>query len=226
LEADAVGPRDSVAHVRLCLGGAVAETRVNSVSARIVVDTAFGRVVDVDRSPAPTVVARADTATGMVLVAGAASSAIANGSLVSVRVRMLRPGTVPKISVVLTEMNGPTGTSLVTRANVAGLDLRCAGAQPAVLEILPPAASADPGEPLDLRINGCGFSADKNTVAFGDLRVPNIKSSDGGTHIRVVIPKQTRATSEVAPMPLGAGQYDVTVNNGQGTSNAKRVTLR
>jgi hypothetical protein len=226
LESDAIGPRDSVTRVRLCLAGATADTRVNSLSARIVVDTAFGRVVDIDRPSAPAIVARADTSKGTVLVAGAASNGVADGSLVTVRVRMLRPGTLPRVSIVLTEMNSPTGTSLVTRANVANLDAKCAGAQPAVFEVLPPAISADPGEPIDLRINGCGFSADKNTVKFGDLTVSNIKSSDRGTHIRVVIPKQTRATSEAAPMPLGAGDYDVTVNNGRGTSNAKRVTLR
>ncbi len=226
LETDAIGSTDSVARVRLCLAGATGDARVNSLSARIVVDTAFGRVVDVDRASAPAVVARADTTAGTVLVAGAASNGVVDGSLVSVRVWLLRKGTLPSISVVLTEMNGPSGTSLVTRANVAGLDAKCAGAQPAVFEVLPPAASADPGEPLDLRINGCGFSADENTVTFGTVTVRNVKSSDGGTHIRVVIPKQTRATGEVAPMPLGAGTYDVTVNNGRGTSNAKRVTLR
>lgn len=226
LETDAVGSRDSIAHVRLCLTGATAGVRVNSLSARVVVDTAFGRVVDIERATAPSVVARADTAAGTVLVAGAASNGIADGSIVSVRVRLLRPGTLPKISVVLTEMNGPTGTSLVTRVNVAGLEAKCAGVQPALFEALPSTASADPAEPLDLRINGCGFSPDKNTIRFGDVTVQNVKSTEGGTHIRIVIPKQTRATNEVAPMPLGAGEYDVTVNNGRGTSNAKRVTLR
>lgn len=226
LESDAVGPHDSIARVRLCLAGATADMRVNSLSARIVVDTAFGRVLSVERSSTPAIVARADTSAGTVLVAGASSNGVADGALVTVRVRMLRPGTLPKVSIVLTEMNGPTGTSVVTRANVAGLDAKCAGAQPAVFEVLPPAISADPGEAIDLRINGCGFSTDKNTVKFGDVTVPNIKSSEGGTRIRVVIPKQTRATSEAAPMPLGAGDYDVTVNNGRGTSNAKRVTLR
>jgi hypothetical protein len=79
---------------------------------------------------------------------------------------------------------------------------------------------------LDLRIDGCGFSADKNIVKFGDVVMRDIKSTDDGTHIRVVIPKAARASGEVSPMSLGAGAYDVTVNNGRGTSNAKRVTLR
>jgi hypothetical protein len=92
--------------------------------------------------------------------------------------------------------------------------------------VLPSAASTDPGEVLDLRIAGCGFSTDRNTVTFGDVTVRNIKSTDDGTHIRVVIPKEVRSGGEVPPMQLSAGAYQVTVNNGRETSNAKRVTLR
>jgi hypothetical protein len=225
LEADDIGARDSVAHVRLCLGTS-RDSRVNSFSARVVVDTVFGRVAEVERSIGPTVVARADTNAGVVLVAGASSGGMMEGSLLTVRVRLLRPGTLPKMSIVLTEMNAVSGLSLATRTNVIGLDPKCVGADPALFEVLPPGASADPGEVLDLRINGCGFSAGNNVVKFGDVTVRNIKSAEGGTQIRVVIPKEGRASGEVPPMHLAAGTYDVTVNNGRGTSNAKRVTLR
>jgi hypothetical protein len=224
LEAESIGARDSVAHVRLCLGTG-RDSRVSSFSARIVVDTTFGRVADIERTIGPTVIARADTSAGTVLVAGASSGGMMEGSLLTVRVRLLRAGTLPKTTIVLTEMNGVNGLSLATRTSVIGLDAKCAGDAPALFEVLPAAASADPGEVLDLRINGCGFSADKNTVAFGDVTLRNIKSTEDGTHIRVVIPKE-RSGGEVAPQRLGAGGYDVTVNNGRGTSNAKRVTLR
>ena len=63
LEADDIGARDSVAHVQLCLGTS-RDSRVNSFSARIVVDSVFGRVADVERTVGPMVVARADTNTG------------------------------------------------------------------------------------------------------------------------------------------------------------------
>jgi hypothetical protein len=211
LEADAVAARDSVAHVRLCLSG----PRVNSMSARISVDTSFGRVAGVDKQSAASVFAHADTSNGTVLVAGAASTGIAEGALATMRVRLLRRGTLPHVSVVLTEMNDASGTSLVTRAHVVGLEARCTGAEPAVFEVLPPAVGA--GEAIDLRISGCGFSGDRNAVSFGGVVLPGVRSSDDGTRIRVVIPKR---------QSLGAGAYDVTVNNGQGTSNAKRVTLR
>lgn len=226
VEADGISASDSVAHVRLCLGGAGRDARVSSLSARIVVDTAFGRVVEVERTMGPSVVARADTSAGTVLVAAASSGGLMEGTLLTFRIRLLRAGTLPKVSVVLTEMNAGTGSSVATRTSVIGLDAKCAGAQPAVFEVLPPAANADPGEVLDLRINGCGFSADKNVVKFGDVTVRNIKSTDDGTHIRVVIPKEARSGGEVPPMQIGAGVYDVTVDNGRGTSNAKRVTLR
>jgi hypothetical protein len=225
LESESVGPRDTMAHIHLCLGTS-RDARTNSFSARIVADTEFGRIESVERTIGPSVIARADTMAGTVLVAGASTGGMMDGSLVTVRVRLARPGTLPRMTVVLTEMNGVNGMSMATRTNVIGLDPKCVGDMPAVFEVLPPAASADPGEVLDLRINGCGFSAEKNTVTFGDVVVRNIKSTDDGTHIRVVIPKAARATGEVPPMPLGAGVYDVTVNNGRGTSNAKRVTLR
>jgi hypothetical protein len=225
LEAESFGARDSTAHVHLCLGTS-RDARVNSFSARIVPDTAFGRAVDVERTIGPAVVARADAALGTVLVAGASAGGMTDGSLLTVGIRMTRPGTLPKISIVLTEMNGVNGMSVATRANVIGLDAKCVGDAPALFEVLPPAASADPAEVLDLRLTGCGFSADKNTVKFGDVIVRNIKSTDDGTHIRVVIPKDVQGGGEVPPMQLGAGRYDVTVNNGRGTSNAKRVTLR
>ncbi|MGH7617437.1 MAG: hypothetical protein ACREPM_09445 [Gemmatimonadaceae bacterium] len=226
LEADDIHARDTVAHVRVCLA-ASRGARVSSFSARIVVDTAFGRVRAVERTSGPSVVAHADTIAGTVLVAGASSGGMVDGSLLTVAIRMRRPGTLPKMSIVLTEMNSVTGISLATRTTVSGLGPKCAGADPALFEVLPPGGSADPGEPLDLRITGCGFSADKNVIAFGDVVVRDVKSTDGGTHIRIVIPKQVRATTtEAPPMPLGAGAYDVTVNNGRGTSNAKRVILR
>jgi hypothetical protein len=225
LEAESFGARDASARVHLCLGTS-RDARVNSFSARIVPDTAFGRIVEIERTVGPAVVARADSAAGTALVAGASPGGMMDGSLITMRVRLARPGTLPKMQVVLTEMNGVNGLSLATRTSVIGLDAKCAGDAPAVFEVLPPAASADPGEVLDLRISGCGFSADKNTVQFGDVVVRDIKSTDDGTHIRVVIPKETRSSSGASPMPLGAGGYDVTVNNGRATSNAKRVTLR
>jgi len=226
LEADRVAARDSIARVRLCLAGPSQGARVRSFSARLRVDTAFGRIVGVEHISSAEVYARADTNGDAALVAGASSTGFGNGSLLTVRVRLARLGTLPRFSILLTELSDAQGMSLVTRTSVIGLDAKCSGSDPALFEVLPPAASVDPGVVLDLRIAGCGFSADRNTVKFGDVTVRNIRSTDDGTHIRVVIPKEARSSGEVPPMQMSAGEYDVTVNNGRGTSNAKRVTLR
>jgi hypothetical protein len=42
----------------------------------------------------------------------------------------------------------------------------------------------------------------------------------------VIVPKEYRARSEAAPMRMSAGEYDVSVDNGRGKSNARRITLR
>ena len=164
----------------------------------------------------------------MVLVAGAASNGIADGSIVSVRVRLLRPGTLPKIS---DRAHGDErvrpAPSVATRTNVIGLDPKCAGAQPALFEVLPATVSADPGEPIDLRINGCGFSADKNVVKFGDVTVRNIKIDRRRHADSRRDPEDRREpAARFRRCHSAPATYDVTVNNGRGTSNAKRVTLR
>src|SRR5215471_14738977 len=158
LEVDPIAARDSIAHVQLCLGGGNRDVRVHSFSARLRVDTAFGRIAGVERSKSNEVYARAETNGGAALVAGASSGGFANGSLVAVGVRLARLGTLPSISVQLTELSDAQGMSLVTRTKVIGLAAKCGGSDPALFEVLPPAASVDPGEPLDLRIAGCGFS--------------------------------------------------------------------
>jgi len=225
LEAGRMAARDSVMRAFLCLR-AGRDARVNSLSARITIDTAFGRIIDVERPAASTLFARVDSAGATVLLAGASSDGVTSGRLLTLRARLSRAGVTPAISVVVTEMNDPSGASLATRAAVAGLDARCVGDQPAVFQVLPPSASADPGEVLDLRITGCGFSASRNVVRFGDVTLRDVRSTERGTRIRVVVPKEVHSGGEVPPMSLGRGDYDVTVNNGRGTSNAKRVTLR
>lgn len=224
IEADPVSVRDTMMSARVCLslqGGG----RVGSVSGRVTVDTAFATVAGVVIPPSSSLFAR-DNGGGVILLAGASAQGLRAGTLVTVRARLARAGVLPRIDVQLTELNDAGGNSVITRATAVGLAPRCLGSQSAVFEVLPAVASADPGEPLDLRITGCGFHATKNTVRLGEASVPNVRSTDDGTRIRVVVAKEYRANGEVPPMQIGAGAYDVSVNNGRGASNARRVTLR
>jgi hypothetical protein len=224
VEPDAVRPRDTVMSARVCLTVPERGTRVASLSGRVSIDTAFARIASVDR-PARSPLFVRDNGDGAVLIAGAAPQGFRSGVLFTMRAALARPGVVPRIDVKLTELNESSGQSLVTTATVSGLAPRCAGTRTAVFEVLPAQMSADSGEPLDLRITGCGF-ADRNIVHFGEMTLKDIRSTDDGTRIRVVIPREYRATSEAAPMQLSAGAYDITIDNGRGPSNARRVTLR
>jgi hypothetical protein len=224
VEADPVDARDTIMTARVCLAVPATQS-IASLSGRLTLDTAFGRLMSIGHTPGSPFVANADSA-GNVMIAGASGSGVRAGTVLTLRTRLTRAGVLPRIDFTITELNALDGSSLVTRATARGLAPRCVGKQPAVFEVLPPGASADPGEPLDLRISGCGFDALHNTVRVGEITVRDIRSTEGGTRIRVVIPKEYRATGEVPPMVMGAGTYEVTVDNGRGRSNARRITLR
>lgn len=223
VDVDRAVATDTIVSAHLCLTVPASGAKVASLGGRLRVDTSFARILDVTRPTGSPFLANADGA-GSVLVAGA--GAVRGGVIATLRLRLTEPGVLPRIDFQLTEMNSPDGTSEVTRAAVAGFVARCVGTKPAVFDVLPPVSSADPGEPLDLRINGCGFSPTRNTIHVGDIVLANIRSTDGGTRIRVVVPKEYRARAEAAPMQMSAGVYDVFVDNGQGKSNARRITLR
>ena len=224
VEADPVAVRDTVMTARLCLA-VPAKQSIASMSGRLTLDTAFSRLASLERTRGSPFVANADSA-GNVMIAGASGSGVRPGVILTLRARLTRAGVLPRIDFTITELNALDGSSLVTRATARGLAPSCAGKQLAVFEVLPPGATADPGEPLDLRITGCGFDASHNTVRVGDVTVRDIRSTERGTRIRVVVPKEYRATGEAPPMVMGAGTYEVTVDNGRGRSNARRITLR
>ncbi len=223
VEADAVGARDTVVNARLCLAIPATES-VASMSGRLTVDTSFAKVIAVSRPPGSAFIANADSA-GNVMVAGAAGGGLHAGTVLTLRARLARAGVIPRIDFLITELNAGDGQSVVTRATARALEPTCAGNALAVFEVLPPGASADPAEPLDLRINGCGFDASHNTIRVGEIIVRDVRATEHGTRIRVVVPKEYRTSSEVPPMVMGAGTYDVTVDNGREKSNARRITL-
>jgi hypothetical protein len=195
------------------------------MSGRLTVDSAFAKVASMTRATGSPFVANSDSA-GNIMVAGASGSGMRSGTVLTLRARLARAGVLPRIDFVITELNARDGSSLVTRATVRGLAPSCVGKLPAVFEVLPPGASADAGEPLDLRITGCGFDASHNTIRVGEITLRDIRSTEHGTRIRVVVPKEYRASGEAPPMVLGAGTYEVSVDNGRGKSNARRITLR
>jgi hypothetical protein len=202
-----------------------ANQSIASLSGRITLDTAFAKLTSMTRPANSPFIANADSG-GHVMIAGASASGVRAGTVLTLHAHLVRAGVIPRIDLVITELNARDGSSLVTRATTRGLAPTCVGTRTAVFEVLPPAASADRGEPLDLRITGCGFDASRNTIRVGDVTVRNIRSTEHGTRIRVIVPKEYRQRGEAPPMSMGAGTYEVSVDNGRGRSNARRITLR
>lgn len=89
----------------------------------------------------------------------------------------------------------------------------------------PDAAPAGPAHPLDAVIVGTGFAPAGNVVRFGPVRIPDLRSTDGGTRIRFPVPKELPATGEAPPMMLPPGDYEVSVTTAAGTSNVIRFRL-
>lgn len=74
--------------------------------------------------------------------------------------------------------------------------------------------------PIEVTVHGLRFAATGNVVTFGNLSIPNLPSSDGGTRITFFAPKETQSPGEVPPFVLQAGEYPVTVTTPNGVSNA------
>ncbi len=96
---------------------------------------------------------------------------------------------------------------------------------PTILSLSPTEGPAGTAYPIEVTITGTGFASEGNTVTFGDISIPDLASTEGGTRIAFFAPKERPSTSEVPPFVLMPGNYRVTVTTPQGTSNAVDFTL-
>ena len=72
--------------------------------------------------------------------------------------------------------------------------------------------------PITVTIYGSHFTASDNTVTFGPVEIADRPSSAGGTQIVFSVPKMFPSRSEVPPMVLQPGEYEVRVTNANGTT--------
>ena len=96
---------------------------------------------------------------------------------------------------------------------------------PSILSLSPTEGPAGTAYPIEVTITGTGFASEGNTVTFGDISVPDLASTEGGTRIAFFAPKELPSTGEVPPFVLMPGKYRVTVTTPQGTSNTVDFTL-
>ncbi len=79
--------------------------------------------------------------------------------------------------------------------------------------------------PIEVTVHGLRFASTDNVVTFGNVAIPNLPSSDGGTRITFFVPKETQSRGEVPPFVLQPGEYPVTVTTPNGVSNAAVFVL-
>jgi hypothetical protein len=96
---------------------------------------------------------------------------------------------------------------------------------PELIEIVPSSGPAGQAYPLQATIRGTGFMPTGNLVEFGPVKIPDLPATDG-SRITFAIPKSIQSRSEVPPLVLQPGEYQVTVTTSAGTSNPLSFLLR
>ncbi len=119
---------------------------------------------------------------------------------------------------------------------IATICVCCSGAEPRrvapIMNENPTIDRLEPGSgwageayPITVTIYGSHFTASENTVTFGPVEIADRPSSAGGTQIVFSVPKMFPSRSEVPPMVLQPGEYEVRVTNANGTSEPAVFTL-
>ena len=100
-----------------------------------------------------------------------------------------------------------------------------APAGPVIESLSPTRGRTGTAYPIEITVTGTGFASLGNTVTFGDISIPDLASTEGGTRIMFFAPKERPGTGEAPPFVLMSGEYGVTVTTSQGTSNTVNFTL-
>ena len=93
-------------------------------------------------------------------------------------------------------------------------------------QVTPPTVTLRAGEVTEIVLRGSGFDETDNTVTLGPVTVTSVKSTDGGTQIRMLVPDRVTSGGGAPPMLWVAGDYPVTVTNHRGTSASVMLTVK
>lgn len=88
-----------------------------------------------------------------------------------------------------------------------------------------PMSAMEAGGPVFVVLEGCGFDATSNVVTFGRMSMPGLASSDNGTRLRLPVPVQLESTTEVPPMRIQPGPYQINVTNTAGRTDSRVLTI-
>lgn len=98
-------------------------------------------------------------------------------------------------------------------------------AAPSLFRLVPDSGRAGVDYPVRIVLEGRDFAATGNIVTFGGIPSHPLESTENGTRITYLIPKEIPSVGEVPPEILLPGEYPVTVTTPAGTSKALPFTL-
>ena len=90
---------------------------------------------------------------------------------------------------------------------------------PTILSLSPTEGPVGSAYQIEVTVTGTGFASQGNTVTFGDISIPDLASTEGGTRIAFFAPNERPSTGEVPPFVLMPGKYRVVETTPQGTNN-------
>lgn len=101
--------------------------------------------------------------------------------------------------------------------------------RPRLIAIAPDSVRIIPGNVTEVDLRGSGFDTSRiapgNTVRIGLMLLREVRSSAGGTLIRVAIPPAIPGAGESPPAPWMSGRYAVTVSTNAGTSDTLQLVI-
>jgi len=243
--ASPIAARDTLATVRVCLVTGAPADPAASFHGEVRWDSAAAATTTIVRPRVGMVIENA-TVPGHIIFAGASPSGFPEALALTFTLRLTRPGTMPNISLFMRELNTVSARSLAGLAAVSGWPVNVSAsarregtttgararvtttpsAPPRIARLTPAFAPAESDEPPVVDIIGQSFAAEGNVVTFGPVVLRNITSANGGTLIRLLVPREGSVSEEAPPMQLTAGTYRVTVRTARGQSNSVDFEIR
>ncbi len=228
LEAAAVGKRDTLAQVRICLALPQGK-RVGSFHLEIDYDSTRARALRASPASGGAQVANTLIA-GQVSIAGAAPAGFGRGVLSTITFRR-RAGTVGPMRLTLRELNGTDGGSIAATARAIGIGTWTVPAPtvnaadaPVLEKVEPSTAEIVPGGVAEVIIRGQGFTPTGNVVMLGSAVLGELRSTDGTT-LRLLVPNAWPSSGEAPPRVIETGDYSLQIRNTRGVSNTILLTL-
>jgi hypothetical protein len=233
---------DTTVVLQVCLTHRDGEPPIGSYHLELSYDSTAGHVVSVHMPSDGMRVNNAERP-GKVSLAGASPTGFGNGAVaaVTLRLKLIGSDLLPRLAAL--EVHSVASQVVVPRVWVYRIgspaedrsraispvrDDRigtCPNAMPTIVRVDPKSLLRTKQRGAHIRISGCGFSAQGNTVLIGPLSITGLRSKNG-TLIDVILPRPRPQSRGIPATILSRGANSITVKNASGTSNSSIIVIR